>query len=243
MVANSRVFESNPDSRLAAGILAVDGRAVEGLEEEYASHFQLRRRVYVDQTAQLAADELNEDGTDRDEDDARSVTFAVFEQSEAGVRIVGVSRLIIRGDRPLPIEEFCPDAFETVPLAGSTVEVSRVIARHEKAALQDLVQWQLFALMLAYIPPHGLGRTFAIIEPWLERHLLGIIALQRIGDVRYVAHYLDYNLPVEIDIPASTDCVNGRNPAFIAAFQAAAPGLAYFGRVPRRVATDVKADA
>ena len=243
VVPTSRVFESNPESRLSAGILAVDGRAVPGLEAEYAAHFQLRRRVYVDQTAQLAADELDEDGTDRDQDDARSVTFAVFEQADVGVRIVGVSRLIVRGDRPLPVEEFCPDAFAAIPLSGNAVEVSRVIARHEKAALQDLVQWQLFALMLAYIPPHGLGRTFAIIEPWLERHLRGIIALERIGDVRYVAHYLDYNVPIEIDIPESTVCVDARNDSFIAAFQAADPGLAYFGRAPRRSSEPERVDA
>ncbi|KJC64075.1 hypothetical protein [Agreia bicolorata] len=243
VVTNSRVFAASPESRLSAGILAIDGRAAEGLEAEYAAHFQLRRRVYVDQTAQLAADELDEDGTDRDQDDARSVTFAVFEQTDVGVRIVGVSRLIVRGDRPLPVEEFCPDAFGDLPLRGNDVEVSRVIARHEKAALQDLVQWQLFALMLAYIPPHGLGRTFAIIEPWLERHLRGIIALERIGDVRYIAHYLDYNVPMEIDIPASTVCVNTRNDSFIAAFQAAEPGMAYFGRVSRRASSPLEVDA
>ena len=138
---------------------------------------------------------------------------------------------------------FPPDAFAAIPLGGNAVEVSRVIARHEKAALQDLVQWQLFALMLAYIPPHGLGRTFAIIEPWLERHLRGIIALERIGDVRYVAHYLDYNVPIEIDIPESTVCVDARNDSFIAAFQAADPGLAYFGRAPRRSSEPERVDA
>jgi hypothetical protein len=243
VVPHSTVFDSHRESRLSAGILAVDGIPVAGLEAEYAAHFQLRRRVYVDQTAQLAADELDEDGTDRDQDDARSVTFSVFEQAEEGVRIVGVSRLIIRGDQPLPIEEFCPDAFMTMPLTPHAVEVSRVIARHEKAAIQDLVQWQLFALMLAYIPPRELGRTFAIIEPWLERHLRGIIALERIGDVRYVAHYLDYNVPVEIDIAASTVCVNARNDSFIAAFQAADPGLAYFGRNPRRSVADERIGA
>ena len=85
--------------------------------------------------------------------------------------------------------------------------------------------------------------TFAIIEPWLERHLRGIIALERIGDVRYVAHYLDYNVPIEIDIPESTVCVDARNDSFIAAFQAADPGLAYFGRVPRRSSEPARVDA
>lgn len=234
-VIGSALFDEEPGARLACGVLAVDGVAVSGLEAEYAAHFQLRRKVYVDQTGQLSASEIREDGTDRDDDDARSVTFGVFENHESRVRVVGVSRLILRrGARPLPIEDFCPDAFTPDDLTVKSVEVSRVIARHEKAALQDLVQWHLFAVMLAYIANHELERTFAIIEPWLERHLNAAIAIDRIGEVRYVEHYLDYNVPIEIDIPASTERVNARNGGFIDRYRAAEPAMAYFGRVPER---------
>jgi hypothetical protein len=234
-VIGSELFSREPGARLACGILAVNGVAIAGLEAEYAAHFQLRRRVYVDQTGQLAPSEIQADGTDRDADDARSVTFGVFENNEAGVRVVGVARLILRrGDRPLPVEDFCPDAFAGDQLTGTSVEVSRVIARHEKAALQDLVQWHLFALMLAYIANHELGRTFAIIEPWLERHLKAVIAIERIGEMRYVEHYLDYNVPIEIDIPTSTERVNARNGGFIDRYRAAEPELSYFGRLPER---------
>ncbi len=229
---DSDLFGANPSARLASGILAVNGVAMPGLEAEYAAHFHLRRKVYVDQTRQLSASELQDDGTDRDADDARAVTFAVFENHEDGVRVVGVSRLILRGsDRPLPIEEFCPDALSADDFTVRSVEVSRVIARHERAALQDLVQWHLFALMLAHIANHELGRTFAIIEPWLERHLNGVIAIGRIGEVRYVEHYLDYNVPIEIDIPLSTDLVNERSGSFIDKYRAAEPAMEYFGRV------------
>jgi len=234
-VIGSALFADEPTARLACGLLAVNGVALAGLDAEYAAHFQLRRKVYVDQTGQLSASDIQEDGTDRDADDARSITFGVFENHESGVRVVGVSRLILRGgDRPLPVEDFCPDAFAHDDLPGTSVEVSRVIARHEKAALQDMVQWHLFALMLAYIANHDLGRTFAIIEPWLERHLKAIIAVERIGEVRYVEHYLDYNVPIEIDIPASTDRVNARNGGFIDRYRAAEPAMSYFGRVPER---------
>lgn len=230
-VLDSSVFAKEPAARLACGILAVNDVAVPGFEAEYLAHFELRRRVYVDQTGQLAPTELQADGTDRDDDDARSVTFAVFENHSDGVRVIGVSRLIVRGDeRPLPVEEFCPDSFTPGELTAKSVEVSRVIARHERAALQDLVQWHLFAVMLAYVANHGLERTFAIIEPWLERHLLGSIAIARIGDVRYVEHYLDYNVPIEIDIPESAEKVNARNGGFIDRYRAAEPALAYFGR-------------
>jgi hypothetical protein len=233
-VIGSALFTDETTARLACGILAVNGTALPGLTAEYAAHFLLRRKVYVDQTGQLAESELHEDGTDRDADDARSVTFAVFENHDAGVRVVGVSRLILRGDeRPLPIEDFCGDVFAPGELSSRSVEVSRVIARHEKAALQDLVQWHLFALMLAYVANHELARTFAIIEPWLERHLKGAIAIDRIGEVRYVEHYLDYNVPIEIDIPASTERVNAKNGGFIDRYRALEPAMAYFGRVSK----------
>lgn len=230
-VIASELFSASPTARLAAGLLAVNGVAVPGLEAEYKAHFLLRKKVYVDQTGQLAESDLQEDGTDRDDDDARSATFAVFENHESGVRVIGVSRLIVRGPQePLPVEEFCPDSFADDALDARSVEVSRLIARHETAVLQDLVQWHLFSIMLAYIANHGLDRTFAIIEPWLERVLQGIISIERIGDVRYVEHYLDYNVPIEIDIPASAALVESRNAGSIDQYRQAEPAMTYFGR-------------
>lgn len=233
-VIESNLFSDDPAARLACGVLAVDGVPLPGLEAEYTAHFHLRKKVYVDQTGQLSANDLQEDGTDRDADDARSVTFAVIENHRTGVRVVGVSRLILRGDEsPLPVEDFCPDVFASGGLTARSVEVSRVIARHESAALQEIVQWHLFALMLAYIANHELERTFAIIEPWFERHLKGAIAIDRIGEARYVEHYLDYNLPIEIDIPASAGRVNARNGGFIDRYRTAEPGMTYVGRASR----------
>lgn len=230
-VISSELFAQEPTARLACGVLAVNGTPLPGLESEYAAHFHLRRKVYVDQTGQLAESDLQDDGTDRDADDARSVTFGVFENHEAGVRVIGVSRLILRGPhRPLPIEEFCSDVFADSALAPDSVEVSRVIARHETAVLQDLVQWHLFAVMLAYLDKHRMGRAFAIIEPWLERYLRGAIAIDRVGDVRYVDHYLDFNVPIEIDLVASAELVNARNGGFIDRYRAAEPLMSYFGR-------------
>ena len=239
-IVSSTVFDSSPSSRLALGVLAVDGVAVPGLEAEYLAHFQLRRRVYVDQTGQLSEKDLLPDGTDRDADDSRSVTFCVLENHPSGTRVVGVSRLIVRGQEkagdslhgaPLPVEDFCPDAFVDGPLPWNAVEVSRVIARHEKAVVQDSIQWHLFALMLAYVTNHGLGRAFAIIEPWFERHLKSIITIHRVGDVRFIEHYLDYNVPIEIDVEASTATVTARTSDLVERLLAAEPRLVFVGRV------------
>lgn len=187
--------------------------------------------VYVDQTGQLAESDLQDDGTDRDDDDARAVTFALFENHPTGVRVIGVSRIIVRGDeRPLPVEEYCPDSFSPGELTASSVEVSRVIARHERAAMQELVQYHLFSIMLAYLANHDMPSIYAIVEPWLERHVSGTLSISRIGDVRYVEHYLDYNVPIQVDLGASIDKVNSRKAGFIDQYRAAEPGMAYFGR-------------
>lgn len=231
-VIDSDVFSAQPHARLACGLIAVNGVPLPGLEAEYRAHYDLRRRVYVDQTGQLSENELQEDGTDRDDYDARSVTFAVFENHRLGVRVVGVARLIMRhADAPLPVEKLCADAFGSRVPSGRSVEMSRVIARHENAALQDLVQWHLFGVMLAYITQNDIERTFAIIEPWLERHLNGAVKITRLGDVRYVEHYLDYNVPVEIDIPASARRMNERKDGFVDQYLAGGPNLLLFGQV------------
>ena len=231
VVAGSAVFSGEERARFAAGIIAVNGSATSGLHAEYMAHFELRKRVYLDQTAQLAATDIQDDGTDRDSDDARSITFAVFENTNLGTRVVGVSRIIVRGEHSLPIEISCPEVFAFVPVSAMSVEISRVIARHEKAGPQAVIQHHLFAMMLAYVANHRLSRTFAIVEPWLERHLSGVIAIDCLGEARYVEHYLDYNLPIEIDIRRSTERVERLDVHIVSLYQSREPALRSFGRV------------
>ncbi|WP_245907304.1 SdiA-regulated domain-containing protein [Leucobacter massiliensis] len=230
-VLESTVFDDAPTARLAGGLIARDGIALPGFEREFAAHFQLRRKVYVEQTGQLSVSELDADGTDRDPDDARSVTFGVFENHRSGTRLVGVARLILRGEhRPLPIEEYCPDALLPGEAGATSVEVSRVIARHESAGVQALVQAHLFALMLAHLSRHRLGRTFAILEPWLERHVKGLLSISRLGEPRYIEHYLDDNVPIEVDVPASIERVGEHYPALVERYRDAEPAISTFGR-------------
>lgn len=237
VLENSPAFVDDPEARLATGIIGVNGIARPGFEEAYRQHFEFRRLVYVEQTGQLDPSDLSADGLDRDADDSRSVTFAVLENAPDGVRIVGVARTIIKGadgsERPLPVEEFCPELFAEHPLPAGSVEVSRVIARHERVAMQELVQWHLFALMSSYFSAHDVGRTFAVIEPWLERHLAGMLAISRIGEPRYIEHYLDFNLPVEFDLPGSAAAITQRNATILPQLIAADGALEYFGRISR----------
>lgn len=232
-VFESTVFAADPRARLACGIIGVNGVAVSGREKEYAAHFLLRRHVYVDQTGQLSEADLREDGTDCDADDARSVTFGVCENWGEQTRLIGVVRLILRGAHALlPVEDFCPDVFAAAPASAASAEVSRMIARHESVVVQELVQWHLFAMLLAYMSNHGTDRCFAIIEPWLERVLKGMIAIDRIGEERFVEHYLDVNLPIEIDLPATIDVVNEKFAGLIDAHQQTEFQMRHFGRAP-----------
>jgi hypothetical protein len=256
LIDGSPAFVVEPEARLASGVIAVNGVALPGFEEAYRQHFEFRRLVYVEQTGQLDPSDLSDDGLDRDEDDSRSVTFAIFENAPEGVRIVGVARAIIKGavgvDRPLPVEDFCPELFAEHPLPAGSAEVSRVIARHERVAMQELIQWHLFAIISSYFTTHGLGRAFAIIEPWLERHLAGMLSIWSIGEPRYIEHYLDYNLPVEFDQPGSAARITERNATILGQLAAADGELQYFGRISRAqralaiesgVAPDVRAGA
>ncbi len=221
-VVESRVFENNQSARFASGILAVADQPLPGLEQEYAGYFNLRRKVYVDQTGQLHESELQADGTDRDMDDTRSIAFGVIENRLHDQRIVAATRLIIKGfdqddnpKRPLPVEEFCPDVFGDNPAPTGSVEVSRMISRHERAGVQAVLKWQMYANLVSYITTHKLGPTFAVVEPWFERDLNRAVPVKRIGEPRYVEHYLDVNVPLEVDVPTLSDRMKEKKPGLL----------------------------
>ncbi|MDB5181861.1 MAG: family N-acetyltransferase [Candidatus Saccharibacteria bacterium] len=243
-VVESRLFEDHPTARFAIGILAVEDVVVPGLENEYQGYFDLRRNVYVEQTGQLHPSELNEEGKDHDADDARSVAFGIIENRIVDQRVVAATRLIIKGfgsdeqkDASLPIESFCPDIFGDNPAPNGSLEVSRLIARHEKARMQDVLRSQIYAASLAYIDGHNLGPTYGVIEPWLQRFLQATIPVEPIGEARYVEHYLDYNVPIRVDTEAFVNQMNTTHPGAIATMQQNEGSMTYFGKaqLARRV--------
>lgn len=245
-VIESRLFEQHPDARFAAGVLAVNDQAKLGLGNEYAGYYDLRRNVYVDQTGQLSADDLHEDGTDRDHDDARSIAFGIIENRGLDQRVVATMRLILKGydaitedrfenDYPLPVEEFCPEVFEAHPAPPKSIEVSRLISRHEKATIQDFLSWKIYPLALAQIANHKLGPTYAVVEPWFERHAATTgIPVTSIGSARYIEHYQDYNLPIEVDTAKFIDGIEDREPGLMDELKVAAGAMTYFGKLRQR---------
>jgi hypothetical protein len=238
-VFDSTVFAESPSALFATGILAIDGVPLDGLAAEYRAHYELRRRVYVDQTGQLDPSEIDQDGTDRDADDDRSVVFGVLENRGEQARMIGVSRLILKSGSagsteagsPLPIETAFPDLFDP-PLGVPTCEVSRFIARHESAKVQGLIQWHLIAQMLAWIETHDLHPTVAILEPWLERHLSSLVPLRRLAEPRYVEHYLDYNIPIEIDTARLSAGMGQKDPDLVPSYKREPLVMHTLGRTP-----------
>lgn len=233
------LFADAPDKRFAIGLLAIKDVALDGRENAYRSYFDLRRNVYVDETGQLSPEDIQEDGTDRDEDDSRSAAFGAFENMGDGrIRTVGALRLIVKGEnedpdapKPLPVEEFCPDIFAGNPAPVAATEVSRLIARHEKSPLQDFLKWQMYSAGLAYVANHDLGPTYAVVEPIFEKHLKQTLPMRRIGEPRYIEHYLDYNLPIEVFTGAFIDQIEQKTPGAIEELRKNEGAFSYFGRL------------
>ena len=245
-IIESRVFDEHPDARFAVGKLAIGNQALPGLEQEHAAYYDLRRKVYVEQTGQLDESALNEDGTDRDADDSRSVAFGIIENLGSRQRLVGSMRLIHKGfkdatgksdDRPLPVEEFCPGIFEDNPAPINSLEVSRYIVRHEKASMQRTLKWPLFSAALAHITGNNLGPTYAVIEEWLEKDFKSYLPMERIGEPRFVPEYLDVNLPIKIHTDQLAANIESKTPGAITEMQRNDGRMSYFGRLAVQAAS------
>ena len=199
-VIDSNLFDNNA-AHLAVGVLAVNDVPLQGLEKEYRGYYDLRKNVYVYQTGQLSEEDLADDGTDRDEDDERSIAFGVIENNSNSQRLIATMRLIVKrssNDRKLPVEEYCPEIFPQ-PSEQNSIEVSRFISRHEDRGIQDMAKWLIYGTGLVQAFNKGLGPVFAIVEPGLEENLRKTVPITRLGEPRYIPHYLGDNLPISVD--------------------------------------------
>lgn len=220
-VSTSTLFHGRSDSRFAVGIVAYGGHVVPGLEEEHRAYGLLRANVYARERHYMSVDGLNADGTETDGDDPRSVHFGLYENAATSVRAVGSMRLIIKeeGDaRPLPIEQHYGSLFETQPAPAGSVEVSRLISRHESPDVQRNLKWPLFAASVSYIVDNGLGAVFGAVEEELEDRLRKDgVPVTALAEPHFVPEFNSAKLPIRVDIAGLGAKLQGDTPTLFEA--------------------------
>jgi N-acyl-L-homoserine lactone synthetase len=213
----SDVFQPSDALTYAVGIVAVGRESGVNRQREYVGYLQLRGMTYGLEKAFLEPEDLQPDRSESDADDVRSVHFTILHQKVDGVRVVGAMRLIVKSDsdsRPLPIELHYPRAkFDHFPLLPRSIEVSRLIVRHEDPAVTSKLKWWLFASGLSYARRQQLGPVFGVVEPSLERILRWSGVVVRIlGETTYVPHFNSRKMPVQIELNQLERSVEARIP-------------------------------
>lgn len=231
----SEVFLENPTSRFAVGVVGVGDTSMYPVEK--SAYHELRANVYARQTGMLSMDQITDDG-EYDDDDARSVHMAILENRGNHQRVVAASRLIIRQDgMPLPVEQFFPGVFSGAAAPDFSIEVSRYIARHEDARIQDSLRIPTFARILAYIAAHNLGPTYAVIEPFLERKFRMVgVPCARLADPQFLPKYNETNIPILIDTQRLADRIRNQDPKVFDDMVQNENRFSYFGFLPQEMA-------
>lgn len=203
-IVDTRLFDGHETAHLAVGIVAVGDLVVPGLAREFHAYSLLRGNVYVKQKHYMPEEQLNDDGTESDGDDRRSVHFAVVENLSGSSRMVGAMRLIIKCEddaEPLPIEAHYPEAFISGPAPILGVECSRVIARHQSMKTQYIIKWSLFNAGIQHNMQRGLGPVYGAVEPVMARSLrIEGMPLSELAEAKFVQEFNSKKLPILIDM-------------------------------------------
>lgn len=202
-------FQGHEGTSFAIGMVAVGDQIIAGRESEFDGYLKLRANVYAYQTRMIPTDVVRPDGTEVDEDDARSTHWALLEKSlldNSSAKVIGSIRTIEKtasDPRPLPIEDFFPETFENEPLPVGAIEVSRYIARHPNERIQQKLSEPLFKKVISHVTAHALGPTYGVVEEKVEQRLeKGLhVPLKRIAEPKYVPEYAADNLGIFVDIP------------------------------------------
>lgn len=228
----SRLFQDKPDARFAVGVIAIGDTVLPGLESEALGYYQLRAGVYAYQTNMIDHGLVDNDGTEHDQDDERSIHFAIVENLGQAQRIVAAMRLIKKQGnlQPLPIEDYFPDVFEESPAPESSIEVSRYICRHPNKQIQRMIKWPLYASALADIIANDHAPTYAVIEPFLARDFrMHKVPFSEIAPPKFVPEYNDDNLGIAIDTNRLARFVNRLQPGIMPKMIEAAGDFIHFG--------------
>lgn len=196
------VFSSNPSSKIAIGVFSpkdIVNYEPDSIQEHY---LKLRADVYVKESGFLDESSIRPDGTELDKDDERSAHFIALENRLGRAAVVGCMRLpqkTAENMKRLPIEEFFPAVFKN-EAPEKSIEVSRLIARHDNAKIQDMVKRLVIANGLAYTTRNNLGPVYAVVEEPLKVNLEQMgVPLEVIAGPDYIDKYKTVNVGIRVD--------------------------------------------
>ena len=197
----SGIFENNDEAMFAIAEVSPEDLAN---MKEFSGAAKLRANTYLE-SGFVSEEELDADGTELDDNDERSVHYMLFERTaiQSLVRVVGNMRLVRKTElhpEPLPVEGYFPDYFADEAPIGS-VEVSRLIARHENTGLQSLLKWPMFIAAHQRVVADASGPAYGLLEPALA-HQLAIqnVPVTALEEARYIEEINATKQPVEIDV-------------------------------------------
>lgn len=204
-------FKDNERARFLIAKTAI--KSVVAYPELQEASSVLRANVYIDEMGFLPESHRDEQGRETDEDDYRSVHFAVTEKAKDGesARLIGTSRLITKqyiGD-DLPIERLYPEIFVDNPAPQGSLEVSRFISRHEDEFTQHKVALSLIRAMTHYGVKQEVPYAYFVIEEPLW-DLLNVIGLpmEPLSELKKLEEYGNtLNMAIRISPPEVIDTV------------------------------------
>lgn len=210
----SDLFEGSPRARFAIARLAVGSLVTQGRQDEFDGALKLRSNVYLDKGF-VTPDDLDDNGTELDSDDARAVHFAAFERTTTPsvARVVANMRLVVRGpgEPPLPMEAHYPEVFADRQTAVGSTEVSRLISQHEDASVQNALTWSMFIAGLRHVEEYQLGPVYGLIEPRFTRSLAAQgVPVAALSDARFIDAIKARKQPVQINATGLSAVVDRR---------------------------------
>ncbi len=194
------VFDDMPSAHYWIGKVAVPGDIL--LPAEFTAVRQLRANVYIDKEGFLPPEARQEDGGESDEDDDRSIHFAVIENLGGKHRVVGTTRMIVKRheNEILPVEYLFPEAFEQKPAPVGSTEASRFIAQHPNKMTKHLISLTGIRSMDLEALERGFEPVYAVIEEKLAK-MFDFIGLpyKQMTELKYIEEYSTPNMAIEID--------------------------------------------
>ena len=168
-------------------------------EEHFEALSKFRAEVYVHELEFLPEEVLDDSGRELDEDDGRSINFAVVEK--ANEKVVGSGRIIMKDTETpvLPIEHYFPELFEENPIKIGSAEISRFIAKHEDKLTQHKISLSVIRAMTYGLLNNGVEEAYCIIEKPLVDMLSYIgIPMEVLAEPKDVPEYGGTLYPIKI---------------------------------------------